>query len=244
MEVHAHTHTARKKWTHYFWEFFMLFLAVTLGFFVENQREHYVEHVREKQFMKLMIADLQADTAEMNTILRELEVRALNLDSMLRLLTSEPTSDEAIITSYRYTYPALNNITFSFNDRTITQLKNSGNMRIIRNQKVNDGIIHYWNRIDNVKQALSRHMAYRTTGRELETRIYNVAEMYLRNNRRINIHAADIRLIPHSPGLLKEYANIVASSGIMLSSLRMHITTQYKLAEELMELINKEYHLK
>ena len=28
MEVPAHTHTARKKWTHYFWEFLMLFLAV------------------------------------------------------------------------------------------------------------------------------------------------------------------------------------------------------------------------
>ena len=28
MEVHAHTHTPRKKWTHYFWEFLMLFLAV------------------------------------------------------------------------------------------------------------------------------------------------------------------------------------------------------------------------
>ena len=28
MEVHAHSHTARKKWTHYFWEFLMLFLAV------------------------------------------------------------------------------------------------------------------------------------------------------------------------------------------------------------------------
>ena len=32
MEVHAHTHTARKKWTHYFWEFLMLFLAVFCGF--------------------------------------------------------------------------------------------------------------------------------------------------------------------------------------------------------------------
>ena len=31
MEVHAHTHTARKKWTHYFWEFIMLFLAVFCG---------------------------------------------------------------------------------------------------------------------------------------------------------------------------------------------------------------------
>ena len=44
MEVHAHTHTARKKWTHYFWEFIMLFLAVFCGFLAENQREHIIEH--------------------------------------------------------------------------------------------------------------------------------------------------------------------------------------------------------
>ena len=55
MEVHAHTHTARKKWTHYFWEFLMLFLAVTLGFFVENQREHYIENQREKKICRKIV---------------------------------------------------------------------------------------------------------------------------------------------------------------------------------------------
>jgi hypothetical protein len=58
MEVHTHSHTSRKKWTHYFWEFFMLFLAVTLGFLVENWREHVVEHRREKQFIETLIEDL------------------------------------------------------------------------------------------------------------------------------------------------------------------------------------------
>jgi len=85
-------------------------------------------------------------------------------------------------------------------------------------------------------------MSYRTTGRELETKIYNVAEMYLRNNRRVDV-SSDISLIPHSAGLVKEYANIVASSGIMLSSLRAQITAQHKLAVQLLELIKKEYHL-
>ena len=32
MEVHHHAHTDRKKWTHYLWEFLMLFLAVFCGF--------------------------------------------------------------------------------------------------------------------------------------------------------------------------------------------------------------------
>ena len=66
MEVHAHTHTARKKWTHYFWEFFMLFLAVTLGFFVENQREHYIEKKRAKEYATLLADDLSFDIGELN----------------------------------------------------------------------------------------------------------------------------------------------------------------------------------
>ncbi|TAL42914.1 MAG: hypothetical protein EPN92_10980, partial [Chitinophagaceae bacterium] len=63
MEVHAHTHTERKKWTHYLWEFLMLFLAVFCGFLAENWREHIVEHKREKQYIFSMIKELEADTA-------------------------------------------------------------------------------------------------------------------------------------------------------------------------------------
>src|SRR5215210_6733179 len=46
MDVHHHTHTPRKKWTHYLFEFFMLFLAVFCGFIAENFREHIVENGR------------------------------------------------------------------------------------------------------------------------------------------------------------------------------------------------------
>jgi len=244
MEVHHHGHVHEtKKWKEYLFQFLMLFLAVFCGFLAENQREHMVEHQRERQYMKLMIADLQADTAMMNNILAMLDIRALNVDSMLLLLTSYPVSNEKVIKAYSYTYPALNNITFSFNDRTITQLKNSGNMRIIRNQKVNDGIIQYWNKIDNVMQALNRHMSYRTMGRELETKIYNVAEMYVMNNRRIDVSSKDINLIPQALDLVKEYANVVASSGIMVGSLKIHITNQYKQALELIKLVSTEYYL-
>ena len=48
MEVHHHSHTACKKIAHYIWEFLMLFLAVFCGFLAENQREHMIEHRREK----------------------------------------------------------------------------------------------------------------------------------------------------------------------------------------------------
>ena len=41
----------------------MLFLAVFCGFLAENEREHMVEHQREKQYMQSLVSDLAADTA-------------------------------------------------------------------------------------------------------------------------------------------------------------------------------------
>ena len=51
METHApHLHKAPgKKWSHYLFEFFMLFLAVFCGFLAEYQLEHIIEKDREKQ---------------------------------------------------------------------------------------------------------------------------------------------------------------------------------------------------
>ena len=50
MEVHHSHHVGhKKKWQEYFLEFFMLFLAVSLGFLAENLREHYVEKEKEQQ---------------------------------------------------------------------------------------------------------------------------------------------------------------------------------------------------
>ncbi|MEP7254177.1 MAG: hypothetical protein ABI666_00305 [Ferruginibacter sp.] len=145
METHAdHLHKAPGQgWKHYFFEFLMLFLAVTLGFFVENQREHYVEHQREKVLMASMVKDLQADTANFSKMSRGISLINMHGDSLLLLLANnsdlnknarEIYQQEVWINLY---YKAI------YTDRTIEQLKNSGNFRLIRNTAVSDGIIEY-----------------------------------------------------------------------------------------------------
>src|SRR6476660_3728816 len=69
MEVHKHPlHvTHKKKWGEYLLEFFMLFLAVFLGFIAENIRENSVERHREKEFAQLLLLDLKADTTALST---------------------------------------------------------------------------------------------------------------------------------------------------------------------------------
>src|SRR6187549_3266764 len=89
MEVHHHSHTSdpdshrgRKKWTHYFWEFFMLFIAVTLGFFVENMREHYIEHKRGLQYIRSFVEDLKTDTAGFSHTIAQYKIKEAQLDQL------------------------------------------------------------------------------------------------------------------------------------------------------------------
>lgn len=70
MEVHHHSHTERKKWKHYLFEFLMLFLAVFAGFLAENQREHYIEHRREKTYIRSIAEDLGQDINQLDSIIR------------------------------------------------------------------------------------------------------------------------------------------------------------------------------
>jgi hypothetical protein len=90
MEVHHHTHSehsgSRKKWNHYFWEFLMLFLAAFCGFLAENQREHFIENEREKQFIKTFVEDIRNDTAGMNNAIIVFTRINNHIDSLIPFL--------------------------------------------------------------------------------------------------------------------------------------------------------------
>ena len=142
MEVHAHTHTPRKKWTHYFWEFLMLFLAVFCGFLAENQREHMIEHQREKKYMESLFEDLQQDTADLVSDTTSWTSRIKNIDTIRWEIEKDPKERDLLLL-YRKAAVMRNYGSFLYHDRTIGQLKNAGNFRLIRNNTVADSLIDY-----------------------------------------------------------------------------------------------------
>ena len=136
MEVHHHSNsspasggTERKKWKHYFWVFFMLFLAVTLGFFVENQREHYVEHQRTKQYALSLIDDLKKDTASFKVLIANYKRDIVKIDTFRNILRGRSVKEIPTGSLYYYCEPVIWSIGFTFHDATLQQLKNSGNLR-------------------------------------------------------------------------------------------------------------------
>ena len=142
MEVHHHSHTERKKWKHYFWEFLMLFLAVTLGFFVENQREHYIEHKRTREYAQLMVEDLKSDVKIYDSLITWIEEHIKSFDTVSGLFRqTPPVSNQRLIKAVltqrgTYRVPLL--------PTTFNQMKSSGTLRYFRDPEISRSISRYY----------------------------------------------------------------------------------------------------
>lgn len=131
MEVHAHTHTPRKKWTHYFWEFLMLFLAVFCGFLAEYQLEHKIERDRARQFLQSMLVDVQTNIINLDSLQTQDRIIIANHDSLLNwLLQDSVTIDRA---AFSKKMGALWIRNFLVRKETYEQMKSSGSLRYVGN---------------------------------------------------------------------------------------------------------------
>jgi hypothetical protein len=246
MEVHHHSHTERRKWTHYLWEFLMLFLAVFCGFLAENQREHMAEYRREKEFMRSMVDDLYRDTAAITVGIRLLDSRLKRLDSAILLYANHKKHTPAQVAEIgRLSESGLINVTVVFADRTSSQLKNSGGMRLIRKKTVADSLTKYWNGIEVTNNSWERAQISRFESRKIGYKIFGFFhEFYIRRYIDSSF-TVDSSLLDDSPLLLGEYINNVYKfADGCRAEFYPQLKQQLKLAEYLIGLIKKEYHLK
>ncbi len=141
MEVHAHTHTPRKKWTHYFWEFLMLFFAVFCGFLAEYQLEHKIEKERGNQYIESFYEDLKKDTARL-TYLINFETNKISLLSKLQNCYDSILKNEQPVSLLYIIKSSLSNNPFLMDGRTLRQLTNAGGFRLLKKGDA-DSIISY-----------------------------------------------------------------------------------------------------
>jgi hypothetical protein len=254
MEVHHHTHHP-KKWKEYFWEFFMLFLAVFCGFLAEIQVEHYVEHQREKKYMFSLKEELEADTTKFNSSL--LKVREIHplLDSFYNNLINA-TNYNYIIKGKWNVYINEETVTYLPNLTTITQIKNSGNLRLIKNHDLLKRIIEYESEIlksyavvaQTVQDAKEKlyiyeddHCNYQRFNKSLSEDLYSEKGEYESADRMLKY---DMPILTKDPIILNRFANTVVNYKGRLRGYVDRLIKAKKQATDLIEAIQQEYHFK
>ena len=244
MEVHAHTHTARKKWTHYFWEFLMLFLAVFCGFLAEYQLEHVIEHQREEKYVHSLIQDLKKDTANLETYINLRKEKRIMMDSLVILLSTnkhKQFGNEA----YFFARHVFFGQPFVSTHGTMQQLKNAGNLRLIKNENIINNILAYDATVKELKEWDESDTRIKTTFREIGGTVFNADQLY-------KVFSPDYKFVKPTtnPQLITENPIVInnvvfqiqyLSLGSLGNSLRgKELKTK---AENLITLLKQEYHL-
>jgi hypothetical protein len=206
MEVHHHAHTSRKKWTHYFWEFLMLFLAVFCGFLAEYQLEHKIEKEKGMQYIRSFYNDLKTDTAEFTGLIDKYENK-MNALSKRKECFDSLTGHTGSLN--RCIVKLIRNCTsfpdFVNADQTLLQLKNAGGLRLL-SQSDADSILDY-------DKDVRLFITYETTG--YQERQYNIREFLysIRNYKSIELNNAD----PTIPALITNEPEKINHFFVMLS---------------------------
>lgn len=245
MEVPHHHEQGKKKkkLREYFYEFFMLFIAITAGFYADNIREKFVERNKEHEYMQSMVADLQQDLLNLNSAVAELKPFRDGMDSLVQVCHNKNLNDSVQAELYDLNLQYLRLVPVTFSDRTSSQLKNSGSLRLIRDKLVSDSILNYWQQIDYFNFVASRHENFRIKARELSFKIfdyglYNVDRGFSNSN----ISSPRPQLLPKGNELLIEYANYIqAGRASLVLYYYPPIVKLQSQAEHLIALIKKEY---
>lgn len=149
MEVHHHAHHdhGKKNWKTYFWEFFMLFLAVFCGFLAENFREHYVEEQRVERQLNIMVDNLRYDTTRIGRNQMANRFGITVLDSLRKEVMLIIQGKKEYSNFYRlreglnvYGEPR-------FNSSAYTQLTTTGLLRLVKNDSLIIQVNDYYERV-------------------------------------------------------------------------------------------------
>lgn len=246
MEVHHHPHVKEKKFKEYFLEFLMIFLAVTLGFFAENIREHLSDNAKEKEYIESLAEDLKVDQQILSQNISSVQSGILMMDSLITILDNSSSLSNNTGELYYLARLSPRLQPLAINDKTFQQLKNSGNFRLIKNINTSNKIMDYYNTVPLVRLLESINETEFTQYKTVAAKVFN-PEIFISTEGTGN----EIRRVNGNPPLRTTDNELLQELSVY--AVYMHGTKKGVLdADEkmkqagaaLIDFLQKEYHLK
>lgn len=162
-EVHKLTHqvTNKKKWGEYLLEFFMLFLAVFLGFVAENVRENGVEKRNAMEnlegYRNDLIRNQKTIYAYDSIYLKLIPV----YDSLTNIFFTRRENLELLVLA-RLLNTGKRNILTQISIPTYIQLLNSGSLKNIHQVAIRDSMAVYFDKVNNQRDYDLRFIQLKT----------------------------------------------------------------------------------
>jgi hypothetical protein len=221
---------------------------VFCGFLAEYQLEHKIEKDRERQFMQSLVEDLKSDIVAITSLNQWRDTRLQMSDSLTNTLIQNKQFQNGSSVYYWGRSISRRGVFFSA-DGTIQQLKNSGGLRLIRNQSIVDKIIGYDVLYRRILRQQEQEETLLTDYRFYSSKLFDAAVFKKMTNLMKDTvfvvkPEGNPQLIENHPTVLNETINKLNYWATSSTLLRQFLEQLKEKAAILIELIQKEYHLK
>ena len=248
MEVHHHPdlHHKKKNFKEYFLEFLMIFLAVTLGFFAENIREHISDKRLEKEYIVSLLSNIQNDTAQLNNLIKDSSMQN-GIDSVLHVNKKQYLNLAIQDSIYYYSLKYLSDENdFEQNDVTIVQLRNAGGYRLIKKNVADSVAVYESKNLDIKSQALFYMDAFKLRYQYFnQTFDWAAASTFIKRFRVNAKIPSDIPvLITNDPQKINLYYNQCYTLAFVLQAYVVMLKGHLAYLTRFTQFLKKEYDLK
>lgn len=161
MEVHHHPKIENKGFKEYFLEFLMLFLAVTLGFFAENIREHFSEQKAVHQYLQTFSQELLRNKGILKNEKTFLTTQLPLIDSLANIFYEEKENLDLNRTLSLF-HETIHIYTPGIETAAYQQMINAGGLKSINNIPLKDSLALYIDQVEKYK-AFNQYLTNQVT---------------------------------------------------------------------------------
>ena len=234
----------------HFVEFILIFLAVTLGLYVDHYREAKAEKSKTKEYAQLLYDDLKTDTSNLQKTIEEKSWIEAKYDSVEDILATKDIREYNELIYYVERYITKSAV-FESRDITYEQLRNAVNKKDIKDIKLQKDIAAY---NTFYKQYRASENAYITSESSnlsgIESDLFNPRDLTSLDNPKTN----DFRTLVLRPGMelqpIRRNVNYLKLFYIKVDNANKHTKSMKQLLEKqktlglnLMKDLEKEYNL-
>ncbi|MCH6235750.1 hypothetical protein [Cognataquiflexum rubidum] len=234
----------KRNWKSYFKEFFMLFLAVFCGFLAENYRESLSARNIEKEYIFSLIEDLKTDTTNLSLYISFRREKSVLMDSLAEMILSE---ERSLLGNQIYflARQVFNEQAFFYSDGTMQQLKNAGNLRLLRKRNVVNALLTYEKKVKVLEEWDENDNKTKSTFREMGGKVFNSSELNktMDANMKFVMPTTNPQLITNDFEVINEIAFQIHYLSKMTKGNSLRAESLKSDAARLLELIHSEYKL-
>ena len=191
--------------------------------------------------------DLKVDTSGINNVVKENTALMKGLDTLVSILDTPAKlqgSTENVSRLYIFNGYTTSVATMEFSTRTLSQLKNAGNMRLIRDVKVSDSIMNYDQYIQMIGAEQKAYIdlsldALKAAFQIFDSRLLRAKGIHSRHD----FMARPNKLLTSDTLKLIQYDNMVETNRAVISAYVEMLDEQKLRAVNLIAFLKREYDL-